>query len=116
MEIANSPGGQKQTNLRSKVLNRGNTLPDATGVRRAAERPAVCASRWFTGLNRAHRLDTHFRRQGVRAGEGDEKPETSDQPGDFPVVGIGASAGGLESLERLFSRLPANTGMAFVVL
>jgi two-component system, chemotaxis family, CheB/CheR fusion protein len=35
---------------------------------------------------------------------------------DFPVVGVGASAGGLESLERLFSRLPANTGMAFVVL
>ncbi len=35
---------------------------------------------------------------------------------DFHVVGIGASAGGLEALERLFSRLPADTGMAFVVL
>ncbi|WP_010582289.1 chemotaxis protein CheB [Schlesneria paludicola] len=32
------------------------------------------------------------------------------------VVGIGASAGGLEALERLFSRMPANTGMAFVVV
>jgi two-component system, chemotaxis family, CheB/CheR fusion protein len=32
------------------------------------------------------------------------------------VVGIGASAGGLESLEKLFRNLPANTGMAFVVL
>jgi two-component system CheB/CheR fusion protein len=31
-------------------------------------------------------------------------------------VGIGASAGGLESLERLFSNLPADTGMAFVIL
>jgi two-component system CheB/CheR fusion protein len=38
----------------------------------------------------------------------------SDQ--QFRVVGIGASAGGLESLERLFARLPTNTGMAFVVL
>ena len=35
---------------------------------------------------------------------------------DFHVVGIGASAGGLEPLERLFSRLPSDTGMAFVVL
>lgn len=32
------------------------------------------------------------------------------------VVGIGASAGGLESLEKLFQNLPADTGMAFVVI
>ena len=38
-----------------------------------------------------------------------------DKP-DVPVVAIGASAGGLESLERFFSNLPADTGMAFVVL
>src|ERR1043165_3977595 len=35
---------------------------------------------------------------------------------DFHVVGIGASAGGLDSLERLFAHLPTDTGMAFVVL
>jgi two-component system CheB/CheR fusion protein len=32
------------------------------------------------------------------------------------IVGIGASAGGLESLERLFSTLPKDTGLAFVVV
>ncbi len=32
------------------------------------------------------------------------------------VVGIGASAGGLESLETLFQNLPADTGMAFVII
>ncbi len=32
------------------------------------------------------------------------------------VVGIGASAGGLEALERLFKHLPADTGMAFVIV
>jgi len=37
-------------------------------------------------------------------------------PADFYVVAIGASAGGLESLEGLFSALPSDTGMAFVVL
>jgi two-component system CheB/CheR fusion protein len=35
---------------------------------------------------------------------------------DFHIVGIGASAGGLDSLERLFGHLPTDTGMAFVVL
>ncbi len=32
------------------------------------------------------------------------------------VVGIGASAGGLEALERLFQGMPSDTGMAFVVV
>jgi two-component system CheB/CheR fusion protein len=34
----------------------------------------------------------------------------------FHVVGVGASAGGLEALEALFSAMPRDTGMAFIVL
>jgi len=34
----------------------------------------------------------------------------------FLVVGIGASAGGLDALERFFDALPNDTGMAFVVI
>jgi two-component system, chemotaxis family, CheB/CheR fusion protein len=34
----------------------------------------------------------------------------------FPVVGIGASAGGLEPLEQFFSSMPKSSGMAFVVI
>ena len=39
-------------------------------------------------------------------------------PGQSPklIVGIGASAGGLEPLERFFAAMPADSGMAFVVL
>lgn len=36
--------------------------------------------------------------------------------GDFPVVGIGASAGGLEALEEFFKNMPEKNGMAFVVI
>ncbi len=32
------------------------------------------------------------------------------------IVGVGASAGGLEALERFFSSLPPSTGMSFVVI
>jgi two-component system, chemotaxis family, CheB/CheR fusion protein len=35
---------------------------------------------------------------------------------DFHVVGVGASAGGLEALEALFRAVPVDSGMAFVVI
>lgn len=34
----------------------------------------------------------------------------------FPIVGIGASAGGLRALQRFLGNLPEDTGMAFVVI
>lgn len=34
----------------------------------------------------------------------------------FPVVGIGASAGGLQALLRFFEQMPNDNGMAFVVI
>src|ERR1022692_4624994 len=46
-----------------------------------------------------------------------EPPSGHDGPG-FPVVGIGASAGGLAAFEAFFSGMPAHTdpGMAFVLV
>ncbi|WP_218509643.1 chemotaxis protein CheB [Variovorax sp. dw_308] len=52
-------------------------------------------------------------------------PSSSDAPAaagparsslNFPVVGIGASAGGLEALLRFFEQMPAHAGMAFVAI
>ena len=34
----------------------------------------------------------------------------------FPIVGIGASAGGLGAFEAFFSAMPSNSGMAFVIV
>ena len=44
--------------------------------------------------------------------------ETPSQPesGRFPIVGIGASAGGLEALEQFLGHVPADSGMAFVIV
>ena len=41
-----------------------------------------------------------------------------DAPGTpaIAIVGVGASAGGLEALEELFHNMPAGTGIAFVVI
>jgi two-component system CheB/CheR fusion protein len=35
---------------------------------------------------------------------------------DFPVIGIGASAGGLDAFHMFFNNMPANCGMAFVMV
>ena len=34
----------------------------------------------------------------------------------FPVVGIGASAGGLESFKKLIAAIPADSGMAYILV
>ena len=34
----------------------------------------------------------------------------------FPIIGIGASAGGLEALELFLKNVPAGSGMAFVIV
>ena len=41
---------------------------------------------------------------------------TEADANDFPIVGIGASAGGIEALEGFFSGLPDSPGLSFVIL
>lgn len=42
--------------------------------------------------------------------------EQKNQPSSFPIVGIGASAGGLEAFTELLKHLPTDTGMGFVLV
>lgn len=46
----------------------------------------------------------------------ENKPLKKSLHGNFTIVGIGASAGGMEALEMFFTHLPVNSGMAFVVI
>ena len=47
-----------------------------------------------------------------------EKPASDPPPSDFPIVGIGASAGGIAAFEAFFSTMPVDSdpGMAFVLV
>jgi len=49
----------------------------------------------------------------ARSIEIEQLPETQAQ---FPIVGIAASAGGLEAFTELLGHLPTDTGMAFVLI
>ncbi len=48
--------------------------------------------------------------------EPDDAENKVPDAGKFPVVGIGASAGGLEALKTFFSKVSENSGMAYIVL
>ena len=45
-----------------------------------------------------------------------ERQRSEHDSATIPVVGIGASAGGLEAITRLLKTLPADPGMAFLVV
>jgi two-component system, chemotaxis family, CheB/CheR fusion protein len=46
----------------------------------------------------------------------DNEHKKAEGGGDFPIVGIGASAGGLETLQAFFSKIPVNVDIAFVII
>ena len=46
----------------------------------------------------------------------EKKKSSISESQRFPVVGIGASAGGLEAIEKFLSHVPENSGMAYVVI
>ena len=46
----------------------------------------------------------------------ESKREPAQEACDFHVIGVGASAGGLEAIEKLFEAMPDDTGAAFVVV
>ena len=52
----------------------------------------------------------------TKSGLSQSKIERQLPPKLFPVVGLGASAGGLEALKAFFKKVPPASGMAFIVL
>ncbi len=78
-------------------------------------------------LSRAHKAGDESRETKKQAKEArqksDGRQQTQAEPakpaegeGLFPIVGIGASAGGLEALEAFFENLPLENGIACVVI
>src|SRR4026209_2344899 len=58
-------------------------------------------------------LASTFGPRPPHSGKQDLGQEVASAP-RFPIVGIGASAGGLEAFTQLLRALPTDTGMAFV--
>ncbi|MFO7447931.1 MAG: chemotaxis protein CheB, partial [Ignavibacteriaceae bacterium] len=52
----------------------------------------------------------------VKEGKAASRVSFSSSDNSFYVVGIGASAGGLDAIERFFKNMPEQSGMAFIVV
>ncbi len=64
-------------------------------------------------------MPTKKKKAPPAGGTASKKVKQEKKPGDagsFPIVGIGASAGGLETLNLFFSAMPPDGNMAFVVI
>ncbi|HXB58801.1 MAG TPA: chemotaxis protein CheB [Candidatus Acidoferrales bacterium] len=80
---------------------------------------------------RVSSLNKRTRREAIRSARDTRQPDEqyeklqaaksrrkghAEAAAKFPIVGIGASAGGLEAMTQLLKQLPADTGMAFVLV
>jgi two-component system CheB/CheR fusion protein len=63
----------------------------------------------------AHRSPTRGKERPQRPRPA-QKRLVANSEGNFPVVAIGASAGGLEAFRTLLTTLPAESGMAFILI
>lgn len=53
---------------------------------------------------------------GSKKEQSSELPEKNQDDNSLPIVGIGASAGGLEAFERFFHLIPIDSGIAFILV
>ncbi len=66
--------------------------------------------------NRKRLAQGHLSSSQVQpAGRSQSEPDRSSRE-RFPIVGIGASAGGLDAVGKLLDALPAACGMAFILV
>ena len=72
---------------------------------------------FFAGINKVIMNKKSFAVRRSKKSVNTPAMQTSGaDPVSFPIVGIGASAGGLEALELFLSRVPKNSGLAFVIV
>jgi chemotaxis response regulator CheB len=119
---------------KGKKRNAGASLKKGRGKKKPAGAP-VDSNRKHPDQQYAEQEEKRTRQDGKQIGFGrdaEEKPPEPESvaasgtepskppedtgPGEFPIIGIGASAGGLAALEAFFAALPENSGIAFVVI
>jgi two-component system, chemotaxis family, CheB/CheR fusion protein len=106
--------------MRSCPRKRGHHTATSRGLpRESDEGDAIAAKRTDKPKPSRASGGARTKRAPKAAAESGESPQAATAPGaEFPVVGIGASAGGLAAFEAFFSGMPADSepGMAFVLV
>ncbi len=93
----------KRSTKKSPARPKSAAVPAALGVSRVLSKTSLPRIARSKEVNPAQ----------VKASEAGGGPR---ERAPFPIIGIGASAGGLEAMEQFFSNVPAASGLAFVVV
>lgn len=100
----------------SSVSAPTKTLPKKTSAKPQDKKKSAVRRTPTKSPARKKPAKTASPKQTVTAAkQGNRTIEVFPQPG-FPVVGMGASAGGLQAFEEFFRHIPADAGMAFVLV
>ncbi|HEY5912367.1 MAG TPA: chemotaxis protein CheB, partial [Verrucomicrobiae bacterium] len=89
---------------------------------RKTSREAGAADKKASAPDTGSRRPSPISRNGPHHGKPGEKAQTRSAssraaiPSPFPIVGVGASAGGLEAFTELLKQLPPDTGLGFVLV
>ncbi|CAN5757449.1 hypothetical protein BH18ACI4_BH18ACI4_17640 [soil metagenome] len=105
-------------------MNQKNSAPSKSPPRTQRPLPAVTdsptkkAGERATGAKKKSARQTRSKSVALsRLSAAGNRSDSSRAPDEsFPVVGIGASAGGLEAFRQFLEHLPVDTGMAFVLV
>jgi two-component system, chemotaxis family, CheB/CheR fusion protein len=113
------PGPSRSRESSSKDIIIGNLSSEPRGPPRtmAVKGRASRYRRKGTGRKRP-RADAGSGATGRAESAPPRRTTTASSPGngEFGIVGVGASAGGLEAFTQLLEHLPADTGMAYVLI
>ncbi len=69
-----------------------------------------------SGDTRKDPLNRKTMKKSIRSSRRGETYFGETKTAGFPIVGMGASAGGLEAFEQFFSHMSSDSGMAFVLV
>ena len=99
---------------------RAGTGSRAASGGHATKRPRSKLAGHAVPAGRSRRRQVNRHAAAAQPSEEDQAASTSSSASSaavgFPIVGIGASAGGLEALEQFLKHVPEGSGMAFVIV
>jgi two-component system CheB/CheR fusion protein len=114
------PAPDLRTEIREIVKGAGVARQKTARVRREAEALHESIERAHVRAEKAHKTADGVHQDVDKMHDHVSKRQFSRRAGgtgrrkSFPVVGVGASAGGFEAFAQLLEKIPPNTGMAFV--
>ncbi|MBI5546625.1 MAG: hypothetical protein HY901_22305, partial [Deltaproteobacteria bacterium] len=110
-----SPGRKQEKRSAGKGSRAAGEDARSTGASRTSKKPARKQERPQSGGKQTKRSVKNERSLPAHASRAAEA-KAEGAATSFPIVGIGASAGGLEALEQFLKHVPEHSGMTFVVI